>query len=212
MKENVTRTWLLGTGMLAVLIYLLHVLIGGFLWPGYSHLHQPISDLTGNGAPHRAFLLIMTNLYGLLSLIFAFTFTIGESKKFRQPTFWGGVSLICMHFLSISYGLFPEDLTGSGSTFEGKMHLVVTGLIVPFTILAPILIGTGMKKCPVKIPYRSFGNFSLLCGILIFILGGLSGYLFTKRLPYFGIVERLNIGTLQLWTFLLSYQLTFRNR
>lgn len=212
MKESVTGKWWLRTGMLAALIYLLHVLIGGFLWPGYNHLHQPISDLTGNGAPHRTLLLIMTNLYGILSLIFAIAFTIGVSKKFHQPTFWGGISLICMHFLSISYGFFPEDLTGSAPSFEGKMHLVVTGLIVPFTILAPVLIGTGMKKSPEMPAYRSFGNFSLLCGMLIIILGGLSGYLFANKLPYFGIVERLNIGTLQLWTFLLSYQLSYKNR
>ena len=30
-------------GMLAPIIYVFHVVLGGFLWIGYSHLSQPIS-------------------------------------------------------------------------------------------------------------------------------------------------------------------------
>jgi len=42
----------------------------------------------------------------------------------------------------------------------------------------------------------------------IIIFGGLSGCFFAKGLPFFGLVERLNIGTLQIWTFILSYKLS----
>lgn len=33
-------------GAIAVFLYVFHVLLGGWLWEGYRHLHQPISDLT----------------------------------------------------------------------------------------------------------------------------------------------------------------------
>jgi len=45
---------LLLSGALAALAYAAHVVIGGLLWAGYSHLMQPISDLTATGAPDRA--------------------------------------------------------------------------------------------------------------------------------------------------------------
>lgn len=203
MKRNL-RTILLSSGMLAVAIYLLHILIGGFLWKGYSHLQQPISDLTATGAPNRFLLLLFTNIYGVLALIFAISFTIFERKERHKLVFWGGISFIILHVVSISYSFFPQDLPGAETTFAGAMHLVVTVLIVPFTILTPLLIGLGLKK---EKAWKTLGNFSLICGILIVIFGGLAGYYFAKGLPYFGLVERINIGTLQIWTFVMSYKL-----
>jgi hypothetical protein len=198
------RTILLSTGMLAVVIYLLHILIGGYLWKTFSHLQQPISDLTATGAPNRTLLLLFTNIYAALALIFAISFTFFERKELNKFVFWGGISFIFLHIVSISYSFFPQDLPGAEHSFAGMMHLVVTVLIVPFTILTPLLIGFGLKK--VK-SWRTLGNFSLICGILIIIFGGMSGFFFAKGLPYFGLVERINIGILQIWTFVLSYKL-----
>jgi len=67
-----------------------------------------------------------------------------------------------------------------------------------------LLIGFGLKK---EKAWKTLGNFSLICGILIIIFGGLTGFFFAKGLPYFGLVERTNIGTLQIWTFVMSYKL-----
>lgn len=207
MKQGVKKI-LLKSGMLAVIFYVLHVALGGFLWKDYSHLQQPISDLTASGAPDRSLLLVITTIYAVLALVFAISFAIFVSPKYHRFVFWGGISFTLMHVVSILYGFFPQDLPGSETTFTGIMHLVVTALIVPFTILSPLLIGLGLKKSPED---KQLGNFSLVCGIMIFVLGGLSGLFFAKHLPYFGLVERLNIGTLQVWTFILSYDSTCKN-
>lgn len=197
-------TLFLSSGMLAVVMYLLHVVIGGCLWETYSHLQQPISDLTATGAPDRALMLLLTNTYGLFALIFAVAFTFLVRKERHKLVFLGGISFIILHLVSISYSFFPQDLPGAELSFAGMMHLVVTGLIVPFTILSPLLIGLGLKKEKV---WKGLGHFSISCGVLIIVFGGLSGYFFANKLPYFGLVERLNIGTLQLWTFILSYRM-----
>jgi len=202
--KQFTKKWILKSGMIAVAIYFLHVVLGGLLWKEYSHLQQPISDLTATGAPNRMFLLALTNFYGILALIFAGSFTIFESKKYNRLIFWGGLSFILLHIVSISYSFFPQDLPGVEISFKGRMHLLVTILIVPFTILTPLLIGFGFRKEKV---WETFGNFSVICGILILIFGGLTGYFFANQLPYFGLVERINIGTIQIWTFVLSYKL-----
>ena len=204
MKKTIEKL-LLKTGMLAVAFYVVHVILGGLLWKDYSHLQQPISDLTSTGAPDKNLLLIFTTIYGILALLFAISFTVFESHKYPHLVFWGGVSFVLMHIVSISYGLFPQDLPGSETTFAGTMHLVVTALIVPFTILSPVFIGLGMRK---KAGEKAFGNFSLICGILIFVLGGITALFYAKHLDYFGLVERLNIGTLQVWTFFLSYKVS----
>jgi len=203
MKRHL-RAILLSSGMLAVVIYVLHILIGGYLWKTYSHLQQPISDLTATGAPNRFLMLLFTNIYGVLALIFAVSFTFFERKESHKLVFWGGISFIILHLVSISYSFFPQDLPGAEASFAGMMHLVVTVLIVPFTILTPLLIGFGLKK---EEAWKTLGNFSLICGFLIIVFGGLTGFFFAKGLPYFGLVERINIGTLQIWTFVLSFKL-----
>jgi uncharacterized membrane protein len=107
-----------------------------------------------------------------------------------------------MHLLSISYTFFPQDLPGTATTQAGTMHLVVTALIVPFTIMSPLFIGFGLKK---EKKWKQVGTFSMYCGLLIIIFGGASGFFFANKLPYFGVMERVNIGTLQCWTAVLSY-------
>jgi len=74
------------------------------------------------------------------------------------------------------------------------MHLVVTAIIVPFTIGAPIVTGLGMRK---SAGLARAGWLSVACGILIFFAGGASALFFARKLPFFGLVERINIGTLQ---------------
>lgn len=193
----------LSFGMLSVVVYILHVFIGGLLWPGYSHIHHPISDLTATGAPNRNLLVVLTNIYGIMALFFSIAFLILEGTKHSKLVFWGAISLVLMHIVSISYSFFPQDLPGRETSFAGMMHLVVTIMIVPFTILTPLLIGFGLRT---EHKWRSLGIFSVVCGILILVFGGLSAFFYAQKLPFFGLVERLNIGTLQMWMFVLSFE------
>jgi hypothetical protein len=194
------RTLLLG-GALAALAYAAHVVIGGLLWAGYSHLMQPISDLTATGAPDRGLLQIILYAYSAFALVFGVA-GIGRLRRLGLKTAaWGMVLYVAMQLVSLSYAFFPEDLPGSALTFLGNMHLVVTGIIVPFTIGAPVVTGLGMRKAA---GLARAGWFSVACGILVFFAGGASALFFARKLPFFGLVERINIGTLQAWTFVLS--------
>lgn len=64
------------SGMLSSIVYILHVFVGGLLWNEYSHIEQPISDLTGVGAPNADLLRVFTNIYGVLAIIFAISIFI----------------------------------------------------------------------------------------------------------------------------------------
>jgi hypothetical protein len=192
------------SGMMAIVFYDMHVVIGGIKWKGYSHLQQPISDLTATGAPNRNLMLTLTTIYGLLALLFAVSFTLLKSGEHSSLVFWGGVCFIILHLISALYPLFPQDLPGVKATMKGRMHILITALIVPFTILTPFLIGFGLIS---ELQWESFGLYSIITGILILVFGGTTAIFYAKRLPYFGLVERLNIGTLQVWTFVFSLEL-----
>jgi len=191
-------------GALAALVYLIHVVLGGILWEGYSHLMQPISDLTASGAPDRALLSVFTLIYGVFSIIFAISAYLYIRNFAPKIAITGMLFFLAMHVVSITYNFFPQDLPGAPVTFTGVMHLVVTGLIIPLTIIAPILVGLGFRKIQA---FKSYGIYSIITGVIIFIAGGTTAFFFMNKLPYFGLVERVNIGVLQLWMFITSIML-----
>lgn len=192
------------TGAAAVFFYLTHIVLGGTLWHGYSHLTQPISDLTATGAPHKNLLSIITFVYGLCAVTFAVITYIYLKNEVPKITRAGLLSFIILHAISITYGIFPVDLPGAPITFTGIMHIVITVLIIPLTIFAPILIGIGLRKNQY---FSTFAVYSIATGIFIFFAGGATAYIFVNKLPYFGLVERINIGALQLWMLIFSVKL-----
>lgn len=196
--------YLMLSGALAALLYVYHVVAGGLLWKDYSHLMQPISDLTASGAPDRDFLLHITNAYGFFATVFALLFLIFYANEFNKLVVWGAVCLLILEIISLSYGFFPEDMPDAIPTFSGKMHIVVTALIVPFTIVSPLIIGLGMRKLDL---WRRFAYYSIATSVLIVIFGSATAYFYTHELPYFGLIERFNIGTLQLWLTLFSIKI-----
>ncbi len=191
-------------GMAGALAYALHVVLGGLLWKGYSHLEQPISDLTAQGAPDRALLTGITSVYALFSIIFAVSaFMYVRRLKIRLLS-TGFILFILMHIVSASYNIFPEDLAGAPATFRGIMHWVVTGAIVPLTILSVLLIGLGFRR--VK-GFGGYSAYSIVTSAILFIAGGTTVFILSQGLGFFGLFERINIGSLQLWMFLVSLKL-----
>ena len=191
-------------GAFAVVVYVLHVILGGLLWDGYNHLMQPISDLTASGAPNQGLLSVITLIYGVAAIMFsvaAYVYTKDFVPKIARV---GLLLLVGMHCVSITYGLFPQDLPGSPLTFTGTMHFVVTGLIIPLTILSPILVGLGFGKIE---PFKKYARYSIVTGLVILVAGGTTAFFFANKLPYFGLIERINIGVLQAWTFVTSIKL-----
>lgn len=188
-------------GIFGVFLYVLHIVLGGWLWSGYSHLQQPISDLTAQGAPDRGLLTAITFLYGVCSIVFAAS-AYAVLKSFAPKLSWSGMLIfLVMHLVSITYGLFPQDPAGAPVTFTGIMHLVITALIVPLTIAAPLLVGIGLRKVR---GFEKYGKYCVVTGVIIFVAGGTTALFFANGWPYFGLVERLNIGALQLWMLVSS--------
>lgn len=191
-------------GMLGALAYVFHVVLGGFLWKGYNHLMQPISDLTAKGAPDRTLLTGITVVYAIFSIIFAFS-AFMVVRKYKVKSLTVGIFLFfCMHIVSASYNFFPEDLPGAAVTFTGIMHWIVTGAIVPLTILSVLIVGIGFKKVD---ELRKYSLYSIITSIILFTAGGTTVIILSNGLGYFGLFERLNIGSLQLWMFLVSLKL-----
>ncbi|MDQ0428897.1 magnesium-transporting ATPase (P-type) [Planomicrobium stackebrandtii] len=200
--------WQIGvlSGAISALIYIVHVIMGGILWDGYSHVRQTISELTGNGAPDAEMLRFLTTGYGILAVIFSvIVYVLFRKHQVNRIAQFGAILLLVMHAASlIGYGLFPLEQGGEVLTFGNFMHLAITAIVVITTVGALFAIGYGLWLTK---NFWAIGLFTLVCAIVIVLAGVATPIVLNNELPYAGLVERLIIFTLQLWTFVLSLYL-----
>lgn len=196
-------------GIIGVAFYTLHVVLGGFLWQGYSHMSQAISELTGEGAPNAQMLRTLTTVYGILMIIFSATVIINfKAMKVKKLAMTGAVLLIIMETVSlIGYGLFPMNEAQSVSSFQNIMHIVVTAVVVLCTICSGYFVGIGLRKTE---GMKSIGTFILVCSIVITVFGAITPAAMANGWPFSGLTERINIFTLQIWLSVLSVYLFLR--
>lgn len=190
-------------GAASAVVYVLHVWIGGILWEGYDHTEQTISELTGSDAPNAGWLRILTMLYSVLALGFSVVvYLLFEKYLVHKTARFGSILLVLMHFTSLfGYALFPLEDNGAVLNLNNMMHLAVTAAIVILTIAFFIAIGLGLLKTN---HFKAIGGFTWLCGLVIFSTGIATPFVMSEGLPVVGLVERINIFTLQLWVFVLS--------
>jgi hypothetical protein len=194
--------FLLLSGAVSVVVYTLHVVIGGALWEGYSHIRQPISDLTATGAPNAPLLRTYTFIYGVLGVVFSFSLFMVLKNRGGRVLKIGTVLLLIMEFSSFSgYALFPLDISGEVNSIRNIMHIIVTAVVVITTIASAFLIGIGLKKIPAA---AAVGIFVLACGGVIDLSGAGTAVIAARGIPLTGLVERINIFTLQLMVLVLS--------
>lgn len=194
------------SGAVSALLYMIHVIVGGLLWEGYSHVRQTISELTGNGAPDAEMLRIFTLAYGILAVLFSSAvYVLFRKYKVDKIARFGAILLLIMYGASlIGYGLFPLEQGGEVLTFGNFMHLATTAVVVIATVGALFTIGYGLLLTK---NFRGIGLFTLICAIVIVLAGVATPIVLTNELPYAGIVERGTAFTLQLWMFVLAIYL-----
>lgn len=195
------------TGLLGVIAYTAHVVLGGILWKEYNPITQSISELTGNGAPNAALLSIFTTIYGILVVIFSVCVYINfKTMRVKRTALIGAVLLIIMEVTSlVGYSLFPLNQQQGVSLmdFQNIMHLAVTGVVVICTIGSGYFIGIGLRRSGIK----GIGLFIIICSIVITVFGAFTPISMGAGLPVSGLAERINIFSLQLWISVLSVYL-----
>lgn len=184
------------TGVIGALAYLIHVVLGGILWEGFSHITQTISELTGSQAPDADLLKIFTNIYGVCMIVFSiYLLLMVRREKLHITVRIGALLLVIMEVTSyIGYSMFPLDTSGDLSGFQNIMHIIVTAVVVICTIGTGYFMGFGMRKSQT---YRKLGQFILICSVIITLSGAMTPIFMANEVPITGLTERINIFTLQ---------------
>lgn len=115
-------------GLVGPVVFWVLVITLGFLTPGYSHLHDAISDLGAIGAPYGVVQQANFVVLGLGIL----AFVVVVDRQFRAGGWpWIGVVLVGLLGLlgAIGSGVFPVD-PASGAQLTDQLHGI--GVIVGF--------------------------------------------------------------------------------
>ena len=186
-------------GLIGVFFYFLHVLFGTFFYKGYNPMAQAISDLTAIDSPSRNIAMPFSMIYGFFTVIFSTYFFVYFKQKINKFVTFGAGFFCIMNFISFfGYTFFPLSEAGYAGTFQDKIHMVVTVLVVIFTLLALILFIIGFYKAK-SINY--LGTISL-CAFILLLVGAMLINILPKE--YFGIAERINVYTVVIYTGILS--------
>ena len=203
------RKVLISCGVAAPVLYVVTAIIGAALRPDdYSHIVNAISELLSTGAPNKAILDIVFNIYNALLLAFA----IGAFSALRYSSRVSRAAmgiLIAIQFLSFSWGFFPMDPLGTEATFAGTMHNVLGGVVALATIVMPLMMGLGFRHSR---DFKRYAVFSFIVSAIIFVSGLTGVILASQGFQVFGLFERITIGSYEAWIFITAVNLLTKLR
>ena len=175
-------------GIVAFLSYTAAVVFSPMAYPGYDWMAQAVSDLSAANAPSLSLWNQLSSLYDVCTLICAMMVCVGIQGKKSKLLRVGIYIFTAMEWVSaVGYSLFPLSDSGYAGTFQDRMHIISTVLVVVLSIVSLVMIiiaGIKDKSC------RSYG---ICAGIALGMM--LVGALGMNMVPkaYFGVVERFSV-------------------
>ncbi len=173
-------------GVVSLLSYTAMVVFSPLAYPGYDWLSMAVSDLSAVGAPSAALAEQLNALFGPCAVVSIMAVCVGVSGCKSKALKTGVGFFAAMEWVTnIGYKLFPWVQDAEASSFQNVMHLVVTALVVLFSVVSLVLIALGGRKEPMS----SLSVWALLClGAMMF------GAIGTGVMPkaVFGLFERFS--------------------
>ena len=189
-------------GVTAPLLYAGAVILGGALWPQYSHLKDPISLLASDGAPDALMMNVLFAVYDIVLTLFGLTWWFA-GRRSRRPI--SAVLLSVIGILGLLMFFFRQDASGTDMTTTGLVHIVLAAAMSLLTMVAILLRGrTELHGRP------GAALFSFASLAVVFVTGGLAAMSIARHWSYGGVFERLTIGAFLLWVLVEAIMLANR--
>jgi len=204
-RRSGLRRVLLICGILSSLVYVVYNIVGPMQWEHYNFASQSVSELASTGAPSRPLVIPIGIVYQILATAFGVGVWMSADRNRRLQI--SAAMVVIYGLIGLSAPFFPMQPPGSGATFSGTMHLIMTLLTVLLMFAA---IGFGATALG-----KRFRVYSIVTVVLLLEFGAL-GATQAPRVdaglptPWLGIVERINIGVFLLWVIVLAVALLRR--
>ena len=175
-------------GVAAFLSYTVAVVFSPLAYPGYDWMAQAVSDLSASNAPSLRLWNQLSSLYDVCTLVCAMMVCVAIQGKKTRLLRIGIYLFTIMEWVSaVGFGMFPLSDSGYAGTFQDKMHISSTVLVVLLSVVSLVIIivaGAKDKIC------RSYGIFAAIA-LFMMMVGAMGMNIVPK--DYFGIVERFSV-------------------
>ena len=199
MKNKKLINWLCLSGVISIIFYLLHDIIGAMNYPGYNWMSQAVSDLTSTDAPSFVVASGFVTVYKILNCLCCALLCILIKNEDKKTLRLGVYLFSIMNFISaIGYALFPLSSAGYDGSMQSFIHVyILTALVVILSIISLVLIAIGSFKSK----YKLLGISAIISLALMFI-GAVGSANVSKDI--FGIVERFSTYSAVVFTGILG--------
>jgi hypothetical protein len=188
-------------GILAPIVYVGALIVGGILDPSYSQIGKTISELIQRDAPNRDLLNGIFVVYNLLLIPFAVGLYLGLRKGWARNVIV--VAMIISGVLGVAWTLlFPLDAGGKSVSLTGMLHLIVGGLVVPIIFALELSFWRATRN---DVNWKGYGKFSLAIFAVTFVFG-ITTVAFVNS-DFRGLLERITTGSFLLWVEVLAIKL-----
>lgn len=175
-------------GVVAFLSYTVAVVFSPLAYPGYDWMAQAVSDLSASNAPSLRLWNQLSSLYDVCTLVCAMMVCVAIQGKKTRLLRIGIYLFTIMEWVSaVGFGMFPLSDSGYAGTFQDKMHVSSTVLVVLLAVVSLVIIivaGAKDKSC------RTYGIFAAIA-LFMMMVGAMGMNIVPK--DYFGIVERFSV-------------------
>lgn len=201
MKNKSLINWLCLSGILSVIFYILHDIIGAMNYPQYDWLSQAVSDLTAKDAPSFVIASGYVSIYGMFNCLCCALVSVLVKNENNKILKIGVYIFSIMNFISaIGYSLFPLSSAGFDGSIQTIIHVyIITTLVVLLSIISLILIAIGSLNGKEK--HKCLGYLAILSLFLMFVGAVGSG---SVPKEYFGLIERFSTYSAVVFTGILG--------
>ena len=173
-------------GIISLLSYTAMVVFSPLAYPGYDWLSMAVSDLSAVGAPSAALAERLNALFGPCAVVSVMAVCVATARCRSKRLKTGIAFFAAMEWITVvGYKMFPLIQGETVTSFQNRMHILVTVLVVLFSITSLVLIAFGSRK--EQIP--SLRNWAITC-LATMMIGALGTGIMPKSV--FGLFERFS--------------------
>ena len=175
-------------GVVSFLSYTAAVVFSPLTYPGYCWTAQAVSDLSAANAPSLTLWNQLSSLYNVCELLCVMMVCVGIQGRGTKLLRTGIYLFAAMELVSaVGFRMFPLSDSGYAGTFQDRMHLLATALVVLLSVASlTVILIAGLRD-------RGCRSYGVCAGIALAMM--LVGALGMKLVPaaYFGVVERFSV-------------------
>lgn len=206
-RSDLLRRSLLVVGILILPLYVVINILGAMQWENYSFVSQAVSELSAIDAPSRPLLTRLGAVYDLF--VFAFALGVWRSAGQKRCLRVAAVLLFGTVLVDILFRFAPMHMRGAEPTATDTMHIVLTGAMVLF-----ILLAVGFSAAAFGRRFRLYAIASIVLMLVSGAWTGLEarGVPTNRPTPWLGLAERITIGLFLVWLAVLAIALLRRGK